>query len=173
MANDTRSGASTGSSERVRRVVIDVGETFADAATLSQEDAKCDRIGECWWAGQDSNLQPDRYERPALTIELPARPGAPPEGKAQNARGGNAVSHERTGWRPRPSVRGRRAIDPALSRRASSASPPAVERPWARPQSRRRARRYRAAGPSPRRKCARHRARSRPSSACWRRQARR
>jgi hypothetical protein len=31
-----------------------------------------------WWAGQDSNLQPDRYERPALTIELPARPGAPP-----------------------------------------------------------------------------------------------
>ena len=33
-----------------------------------------------WWAGQDSNLQPDRYERPALTIELPARPGAPREG---------------------------------------------------------------------------------------------
>jgi site-specific recombinase XerD len=29
-----------------------------------------------WWAGQDSNLQPDRYERPALTIELPARKGA-------------------------------------------------------------------------------------------------
>ena len=28
-----------------------------------------------WWAGQDSNLQPDRYERPALTIELPARRG--------------------------------------------------------------------------------------------------
>ena len=28
-----------------------------------------------WWAGQDSNLQPDRYERPALTIELPARSG--------------------------------------------------------------------------------------------------
>ncbi len=26
-----------------------------------------------WWAGQDSNLQPDRYERSALTIELPAR----------------------------------------------------------------------------------------------------
>ena len=24
----------------------------------------------CWWARQDSNLQPDRYERPALTIEL-------------------------------------------------------------------------------------------------------
>ena len=25
-----------------------------------------------WWAGRDSNPQPDRYERPALTIELPA-----------------------------------------------------------------------------------------------------
>ena len=30
-----------------------------------------------WWAGQDSNLQPDRYERPALTIELPALEGRP------------------------------------------------------------------------------------------------
>jgi hypothetical protein len=28
----------------------------------------------CWWARQDSNLQPDRYERPALTIELQAPP---------------------------------------------------------------------------------------------------
>jgi hypothetical protein len=27
-----------------------------------------------WWARQDSNLQPDRYERPALTIELQALP---------------------------------------------------------------------------------------------------
>jgi hypothetical protein len=27
-----------------------------------------------WWAGQDSNLQPDRYERSALTIELQAPP---------------------------------------------------------------------------------------------------
>ena len=31
------------------------------------------RIGKEWWARQDSNLQPDRYERPALTIELQAR----------------------------------------------------------------------------------------------------
>src|ERR1700676_3342339 len=30
--------------------------------------------GEAWWARQDSNLQPDRYERPALTIELQAPP---------------------------------------------------------------------------------------------------
>ena len=27
-----------------------------------------------WWARQDSNLQPDRYERSALTIELQAQP---------------------------------------------------------------------------------------------------
>jgi hypothetical protein len=42
-----------------------------------------------WWAGQDSNLQPDRYERPALTIELPARLGRAARDKAQNACGGN------------------------------------------------------------------------------------
>jgi hypothetical protein len=29
-----------------------------------------------WWARQGSNLQPDRYERPALTIELQAPPQA-------------------------------------------------------------------------------------------------
>src|SRR5262249_30296864 len=28
---------------------------------------------ESWWAREDSNLQPDRYERSALTIELRAR----------------------------------------------------------------------------------------------------
>jgi hypothetical protein len=26
-----------------------------------------------WWAREDSNLQPDRYERSALTVELRAR----------------------------------------------------------------------------------------------------
>src|SRR5262249_12528356 len=35
-----------------------------------------------WWARQDSNLQPDRYERPALTIELQARRWAAGEGTA-------------------------------------------------------------------------------------------
>src|SRR3954447_15768040 len=35
-----------------------------------------------WWARQDSNLQPDRYERPALTIELQA----PPQAAARAAR---------------------------------------------------------------------------------------
>lgn len=29
-------------------------------------------FGRRWWARQDSNPQPSRYERPALTIELQA-----------------------------------------------------------------------------------------------------
>jgi hypothetical protein len=41
---------------------------------------RCEYLYEGWWAGQDSNLQPDRYERPALTIELPARLAAPRHG---------------------------------------------------------------------------------------------
>ena len=31
------------------------------------------QAGQGWWARQDSNLQPDRYERSALTVELRAR----------------------------------------------------------------------------------------------------
>src|SRR5690348_5301164 len=38
---------------------------------------------DAWWARQDSNLQPDRYERPALTIELQAPPRLPPWGGRQ------------------------------------------------------------------------------------------
>ena len=37
-----------------------------------------------WWARQDSNLQPDRYERPALTIELQAPPRAAAFDSASN-----------------------------------------------------------------------------------------
>jgi hypothetical protein len=36
--------------------------------------AEAGEASEGWWARQDSNLQPDRYERPALTIELQAPP---------------------------------------------------------------------------------------------------
>ena len=36
--------------------------------------AEAREASEGWWARQDSNLQPDRYERPALTIELQAPP---------------------------------------------------------------------------------------------------
>src|SRR6516165_910730 len=50
-----------------------------------------------WWARQDSNLQPDRYERPALTIELQAPP--------QTALGGAAFVYRlaRVGAMPRES----------------------------------------------------------------------
>jgi hypothetical protein len=47
-----------------------VGETVVARTRNGSKSRKT------WWAGQDSNLQPDRYERPALTIELPARLGA-------------------------------------------------------------------------------------------------
>ena len=38
----------------------------------ARQPSRASREG--WWARQDSNLQPDRYERPALTIELQAPP---------------------------------------------------------------------------------------------------
>ena len=38
----------------------------------------------CWWARQDSNLQPDGYEPSALTIELHALPGPPRLGRSGN-----------------------------------------------------------------------------------------
>src|SRR6478735_9606751 len=48
-----------------------------------------------WWARQDSNLQPDRYERPALTIELQAPP-----------RTAVAFEHDHSG-KPAPALRQR------------------------------------------------------------------
>lgn len=50
--------------------------------------------GEAWWARQDSNLQPDRYERPALTIELQA----PPRGSSRE-RGRQRCAVRLQGWR--------------------------------------------------------------------------
>src|SRR5580658_4134375 len=69
---------------RTRRLVLAYGTAGAKMRLRSIEcdekaaPAKHGRGGPLrrrgtWWAGQDSNLQPDRYERPALTIELPAR----------------------------------------------------------------------------------------------------
>ncbi|MGY3388019.1 hypothetical protein ACVWW6_000610 [Bradyrhizobium sp. USDA 3311] len=49
-----------------------------------------------WWARQDSNLQPDRYERPALTIELQAPLRATAERWSATVRGSS------TGW---PAIR--------------------------------------------------------------------
>src|SRR5712671_2036564 len=50
---------------RVSVVVSVVGK--ARGRTNRQKPSKY------WWAREDSNLQPDRYERSALTIELQAR----------------------------------------------------------------------------------------------------
>ena len=44
--------------------------------------AEAREASEGWWARQDSNLQPDRYERPALTIELQAPPRDGPRERA-------------------------------------------------------------------------------------------
>jgi hypothetical protein len=43
------------------------GRRESDPLQLSENS-----VEKQWWAREDSNLQPDRYERPALTIELRA-----------------------------------------------------------------------------------------------------
>src|SRR5215831_12008410 len=64
---------------REKRLVLLMGMGFPKP-TAARPD-----VSETWWAREDSNLQPDRYERSALTIELRARcvraraaPPAPP-----------------------------------------------------------------------------------------------
>src|SRR5271168_2460108 len=52
-----------------------------------------------WWAGRESNPQPDRYERPALTVELPARRGCN-RSAALSAKSPSAQS--RRAWRIQP-----------------------------------------------------------------------
>jgi hypothetical protein len=70
-----------------------------------------------WWARQDSNLQPDRYERSALTIELQALIAKQRTGKYSNRRP--------TQWnvvrRPDPARFSRRTI-----RNSRVASPPTI-----------------------------------------------
>ena len=41
-------------------------------------DKRARSVIEKWWDREDSNLQPDGYERPALTIELRTPPWRPP-----------------------------------------------------------------------------------------------
>src|SRR5437899_1007810 len=65
------------------------------------------RKGEAWWACLDSNQEPDRYERPALTIELQA----PPRTAASSGR-------QRCGHRLQPSARsGNAGLNPPKRRR--------------------------------------------------------
>jgi hypothetical protein len=52
--------------------VLSLNLMHGDAMTL--RDHKTSRE---WWARRDSNPQPSRYERPALTIELQARRHVP------------------------------------------------------------------------------------------------
>ena len=54
--------------------------SFRLSAVAPARRAEAREASEGWWARQDSNLQPDRYERPALTIELQAPPRGRPRG---------------------------------------------------------------------------------------------
>jgi hypothetical protein len=51
---------------------LDAAEATASSCGVDHAWLPRAAEGEAWWARQDSNLQPDRYERPALTIELQA-----------------------------------------------------------------------------------------------------
>ena len=59
---------------RTKSEALLVGRIFDDRGNRKSE----------WWAREDSNLQPDRYERSALTIELQAL--APRRGAERNCR---------------------------------------------------------------------------------------
>jgi hypothetical protein len=98
-----------------------------------------------WWARQDSNLQPDRYERPALTIELQAPPRRPRgtrgrqrcghrlQRRLRSGNGGlNPPKHRRipplcatSRSRRRPVCRIRPASSVSECRRSRRAAPPA------------------------------------------------
>ncbi len=94
---------------------------------------------EGWWARQDSNLQPDRYERPALTIELQAPPRA-----AETAAGNGAGIVYRAD---------RRSGNPGLNRPKRRRIPPpcAISRSRRRPVCRIRPGSSASAGRRPRR----------------------
>jgi hypothetical protein len=53
-----------------------VGLVVSLVAAKSQEGRAAANPCKHWWACLDSNQEPDRYERPALTIELQAPPQA-------------------------------------------------------------------------------------------------
>ena len=52
------------------------------------------------WAVQDSNLQPDRYERPALTIELTAQQRPRERHEGSRLRGDSPCIMSHDGVRP-------------------------------------------------------------------------
>src|SRR5262245_49470814 len=63
--------ASAGSRDRTSR--IRTRENARKLRAIWQRPGTAGWHRTAWWAREDSNLQPDRYERSALTIELRAR----------------------------------------------------------------------------------------------------
>src|SRR5438552_5831347 len=80
--------------------------------------AEAREASEGWWARQDSNLQPDRYERPALTIELQAPPrsgrGARPATVPPSFTGMTAIRQCRVGAQEQAFIRLRACLQPPL-----------------------------------------------------------
>ena len=60
------SNCSSAETERLER------QTPANSGPIRQPPGNLRNRETAWWAREDSNLQPDRYERSALTIELRA-----------------------------------------------------------------------------------------------------
>ena len=65
---------------RNRRYLRCSGGSMANGMERKVSPFRAGFHSEQWWARQDSNPQPSRYERPALTIELQAPPDAGDKG---------------------------------------------------------------------------------------------
>ena len=96
-----------------------------NSARLNKIQARPHHAVKKWWARQDSNPQPSRYERPALTIELQA----PPlkrcfqyQGKIATHRVSARIGSIRRLGKPVRAAAPRQAVDPA-SRAAHCAVP--------------------------------------------------
>jgi hypothetical protein len=61
--------------------VFPIGVSGPLIGTYSQWSAVIEAHTTTWWAREDSNLQPDRYERSALTVELRARASKAPHAR--------------------------------------------------------------------------------------------
>ena len=76
------------------RVHLDLSLVAGGSLTHSGSPLRRASRASAWWARQDSNLQPDRYERPALTIELQAPPRAGPAERGPRQRCGLGLQGE-------------------------------------------------------------------------------
>lgn len=87
-----------------RSATSPVGVAFLSSRSENWSAAKCQAT---WWAREDSNLQPDRYERPALTIELRAPAAAVCRGSS------HTMPRTTRQCDPRGGLQGRRGTRPA------------------------------------------------------------